>query len=71
LKVDRQGTVDIQGRRWRIGKTLAGERVHIQPVERRLLVYYCSTLVREIDPSIQRSTIVERWIETPQSEPEM
>jgi len=43
--------------------TLAGERVHIQLVEQRLLIYYCNTLVREIDPSIQRSTIVERWIE--------
>jgi len=65
LKVDCQGTVDLHGQRWRIGKTLAGERVHIQPVEDRFLVFFCSTLVREITPSIQRSTIVERWIETP------
>jgi hypothetical protein len=50
---------------WRIGKTLAGETVMIQPIEDRFLVYFCNTLVREIDPSIQRSTIVERWIETP------
>ncbi len=68
LKVDCQGTIDIQGRRWRIGKTLAGERVHIQPVEERFLIFYCSTLVRELQPSIQRSTIVERWIEAPQPE---
>jgi len=63
LKIDCQGTLDIQGKRWRIGKTLAGERVLIQPVEQRYLIYYCNTLVREINPSIQRSTIVERWIE--------
>ena len=63
LKVDCQGTIDIQGRRCRIGKTLAGERVMIQPIEQRCLVFYCSTLVREINPSTQRSTIVERWIE--------
>ncbi len=69
LKVDCQGTVDIRGHRWRIGRTLAGERVMIQPVEERLLVYFCSTLVREIDPSIQRSTIVERWIEAPHPGP--
>ncbi len=62
LKVDCQGTVDLSGRRWRIGKTLAGERVQVQPVEERFLIFYCSTLVREIQPSIQRSTIVERWI---------
>jgi transposase InsO family protein len=60
LKVDCQGTVDIAGLRWRIGKTLAGERVHIQPVEERFLVYYCATLVRELDPAVRRSTIVER-----------
>jgi hypothetical protein len=60
LKVDCQGTIDIQDRRWRIGKTLAGERVHIQPVEERFLVYFCNTLVRELDPALRRSTIVER-----------
>ena len=65
LKVDCQGTLDLNGRRWRIARTLAGERVMIQPVEQRCLVFYCSTLVREIDPAIQRSTIIERWIETP------
>ena len=63
LKVDCQGTVDLKGRRWRIGKTLAGERVLIQPIEERYLVYYCATLVRELDPAMQRSTIVERCIE--------
>jgi hypothetical protein len=52
--------VDIAGCRWRIGKTLAGERVHIQPVEERFLVYYCATLVRELDPALRRSMIVER-----------
>ncbi len=62
LKVDCQGTVDIAGRRWRIGKTLAGERVLIQPLEQRYLVFYCATLVRELDPGMQRSTIVERSI---------
>jgi transposase InsO family protein len=60
LKVDCQGTIDIKDHRWRIGKTLAGERVHIQPVEERFLVYYCNTLVRELDPVLSRSTIVER-----------
>ena len=63
LKVDCQGTIDIGDRRWRIGKTLAGERVLIQPVEQRFLVFYCATLVRELDPAMKRSTIVERFIE--------
>jgi transposase InsO family protein len=63
LKVDCQGTLDIQGKRWRIGKNLAGERVRIQPVEQRYLVFYCNTPVRELDPAMKRSTIVERFIE--------
>ncbi len=63
LKVDCQGTIDIRDRRWRIGKTLAGERVLIQPLDQRYLVYYCNTLVRELDPARKRSTIVERFLE--------
>jgi hypothetical protein len=27
-----------------------------------MMVFYCTTLIRELDPGIQRSTIVERWI---------
>jgi transposase InsO family protein len=67
LKVDCQGTIDISHRRWRIGKTLAGERVMIQPVEHRFLIFYCNTLVRELDPTMKRSTIVERFIESKNS----
>jgi transposase InsO family protein len=64
LKIDCQGTIDIKDRRWRIGKALAGERVLIQPIEHRFLVYYCNTLVRELDPAMKHSTVVERFIET-------
>ena len=69
LKVDCHGTIDIHGQRWRIAKTLAGERVHIQPVEHRYLVYYCATLVRELDPALRRSTIVERLSAEQQKHP--
>jgi transposase InsO family protein len=61
LKVDCQGKIDIRNQRWRIGKNLAGERVMIQPVEERYLIFYCNTLVRELDPALKRSTIVERF----------
>lgn len=63
LKVDCQGTIDINDRRWRIGKTLAGERVWIQPLEQRYLVFYCNTLVRELNPGRKHSTIVERFLQ--------
>jgi transposase InsO family protein len=67
LKVDCQGTLDLEGQRWRVGPALQGERVRIQQVEQRFLVYYCNTLVREIDLVTQRSTMVERWVTNPQT----
>jgi hypothetical protein len=43
----------------------------IQPIEQRCPVFYCSTLVREINPPTQRSTIAERWIEEQKSSQRM
>jgi transposase InsO family protein len=62
LKVDSQGKLDIRNTKWRIGRTLAGQWVQVLEVETRLQVYYCQTLVRELDPANQHSTIVQRWI---------
>jgi hypothetical protein len=62
LKVDGQGKLDLQGRKWKVSRALAGEWVQVVRVEQRMLVFYCATLMRELDPGIQRSTIVERWI---------
>jgi len=45
------------------------EWVRVLEVEPRLQVYYCNTLIRELDPAIQRSTIVERWIAAENSQP--
>ena len=62
LKVDCQGKVELSGRKWKISKGLIGERVRVIAVGQRFQVYYCATLVREVDPGIQCSTIVEHWI---------
>jgi transposase InsO family protein len=62
LKVDCQGKLEIKGQKWRVSKALSGEKVRVVTVEQRMMVFYCSTLIRELDPGIQRSTIVERWI---------
>jgi len=67
LKVDPQGKIEVQGRKWKISKALCGEWVHLVAVEHRVLVYYCATLFREIDLRIQCSTIVEHWI--PRNQP--
>jgi hypothetical protein len=57
-KVDVCGKLTIAGRHWRISSALAGEWVQVVKLGERLQVYYCSTLVREIDLPIQRSTMV-------------
>ena len=62
LKVDCQGKLDIRNTKWLIGRALAGERVQVAKLEPRLQVYYCNTLIRELDPATQRSMIVARWI---------
>lgn len=65
LKVDCQGKLDIGGRKWKISKAFSGEWVQIVPVEKRIMVFYCATLIRELDTDLQRSTIVERWVPKP------
>jgi len=64
-KVDSQGKLTLAGRNWKISGALAGERVQVVKLGERVQVYYCTTLVREIDLAIQRSTMVERWIPLP------
>jgi transposase InsO family protein len=65
LKVDCQGKLEIGGRRWKISKAFSGERVQVVRIGRRIMVFYCTTLIRELDPDLQRSTIVERWTPKP------
>jgi transposase InsO family protein len=66
LKVSHQGTLDAYGARWKIAKALRGEWVQLEPIEQRVLVYYCRTLVRELNLKTSSSTAVERWL--PQAE---
>jgi hypothetical protein len=35
----------------------------------RFLVYYCNTLIREIDPATRRSAIIDRYVATPPPRP--
>jgi transposase InsO family protein len=62
LKVDCQGKVDVGGHKWQINRALHGERVQLVRIEERVQVYYCRTLIRELDFASQRSTIVDRWL---------
>lgn len=67
LKVSSEGQVKIKGQKWKISKALSGEWVQLVVVNRRWLVFYCATLIREIDPTAQCSTIVEHWVPTANS----
>jgi hypothetical protein len=60
-QVGAEGQLHVQGRRWEISRALAGERVQLIRIQQRILVYYCRSLVRELDQLHQRSTAVDRW----------
>ena len=64
-KVDCSGKLRLKDRNWNISGALSGEWVRLEQVEERILVYYCRTLVRELDLSSQCSTAVERWLAAP------
>ncbi|HET9182784.1 MAG TPA: hypothetical protein VFP59_11670, partial [Candidatus Angelobacter sp.] len=56
------GHIRIDGRRWEISRALAGEWVQLIRLEEKILVYYCRSLVRELDPLSHRSFAVDRWL---------
>ncbi len=60
-KIAAEGQMSVDGRRWEISRALAGEWVQLERIEHRVLVYYCRSLVRELDLLQHRSTAVERW----------
>jgi len=61
-KLDGDGKVRAYGGSWNISQALRREWVQLVRLDDRVLVYYCRTLIRELDLAIQRSTAVERWI---------
>jgi transposase InsO family protein len=62
VKVAPEGHIRVDGRRWEISRALAGEWVQLIRVEERILVYYCRSLVRELDQLSHRSFAVDRWL---------
>lgn len=50
------GQLKLAGRWWQVCEALAGEAVKLERVEERVVVYYCQTLVREIDLVASSST---------------
>lgn len=48
-RLSRYGQLKLAGRWWPVCEALAGEAVRLERVGERVLLYYCQTLVREID----------------------
>jgi transposase InsO family protein len=61
LKLGHHGKLDAYGIRWKIAKALIGEWVQLERVDQRVLVYYCRTLIRELDLQSQASRLVKHW----------
>jgi uncharacterized membrane protein len=60
-RLNSEGHLTMKGKRWGISRALAGERVQLIWIGERILVYYCRSLVRELDWPLQQSTAVDRW----------
>jgi transposase InsO family protein len=60
-KVNAQGDIWINDRPWVLSRALASETVQLHRIDERILIYFCHTLVRQIDLGAQRSTAVDRW----------
>jgi transposase InsO family protein len=56
-----QGQLKLDGQRWEISKALARERVRLVRIADRILVYYCNSLLKEIDILAQRLSTVGPW----------
>jgi transposase InsO family protein len=62
LKLDGRGKMDAYGFRWTVSRALAGDWVQLERIGQRVLVYYCRTLIRELNLQGQCSTAIERWL---------
>ena len=59
-KVGGQGHIYIGDRPWKVSQALASHTVRLERIDQRVLVYFCRTLVQEIDLNGERSTAVDR-----------
>ncbi|MGH9205457.1 MAG: IS481 family transposase [Acidimicrobiales bacterium] len=53
------GQLWLLGRAWQVAGALAGQRVRLERLDQRVLVYFANTLIRELDLAGQGSTTVE------------
>jgi transposase InsO family protein len=58
VKVAGDGQIWIERQRWEISRALVGEWVQLIRLSDRILVYYCRSLVRELDPLRHQSLAI-------------
>jgi transposase InsO family protein len=61
-RIGSYGHLYVDGIRWDLSRALAGQWVELVRVESRILVYYCRTVICELDTEMHRSTAVDRCI---------
>jgi hypothetical protein len=59
VRLESNGQLKLAGRRWQVAGALAKEWVKLERIQQRVLVFYCRTLVREIDLAGHGSTMVD------------
>jgi transposase InsO family protein len=60
-RLGKTGQLYLHGRCWPVSEALAHEPVGLIRVRDRILVYYCTSLIRELDLIGQRSVATDRW----------
>jgi transposase InsO family protein len=61
-KVDSDGKLQLNGQQWHFSRALSRQWVQIVTLEQRALVYYCTTVIRELDLITGKSSLVHRWL---------
>ena len=56
-RLEATGQITLAGRRWQVAGPLAGERVQLLRIDQRILVFFCNTLIRELDLDSQSPTV--------------
>jgi hypothetical protein len=61
-KVDSSGHICVNNQQWHVSRALTTQHVAIERLQDRVLVFYCNSLISEIDLASQRTTRVVRWL---------
>ena len=61
-RVDSSGHIYLNNHYWFVSRALVAQTLALQTVDQRVLIFFCNSLVAEIDLASQRTTRVVRWL---------